>query len=351
MPRTLRILCLALLAVLASAVPAQAGSALPGDKANFVVATGNLTAGARTNWLRLGTYAFDSANGTVSARMHLWEHARPQARVGTGTVPGDSCSTTSLSTSATVVRACEIQTAGGFTADPKDLRTGTFEMRTETVGGVAKPVLWISWNTTTAWTEKWVVETSPGLARLSFLYSTKATTGYGYGSNAALSTRRAMSSVQAHPDPLTLQGQTWTHDQVSSAGGVFQHTSFRTCDRTSWCLTMLQPTSARACQATGGCPTYGGGTTANVSSLQYYLQKLSSTDRRDTLWHWCTCLAMEQNRTCYTGNSHVKPMLQIIDDAGTFRGWVGVEASFYPYSGTDPRANDMLGVFRIADWV
>lgn len=212
--------------------------------------------------------------------------------------------------------------------------------------------MWISWsNLSSAWTEKWIVESGQDLARLSFLYSTKATAGYGYGSNAPFTTRRAMSTVQAHTAPLTLDGRFWANDQLTTPGGTFQNQSFRTCDTTTWCLTMLQPTSSRACQKSGGCPNYGGGTAANVSSIQYYLQKLSSTDRRDTLWHWCTCLAMERGERCYTGNSHVKPMLQIIDDNGAFRGWVGVEASFWPNGGTDPRKSDMLAAFRMADWV
>ncbi|WP_188196087.1 hypothetical protein [Nonomuraea sp. SYSU D8015] len=52
---------------------------------------------------------------------------------------------------------------------------------------------------------------------------------------------------------------------------------------------------------------------------------------------------------CYRGNSHVYPLLQIIDDNGGWRGWVGVEAAFYPYNDVaDPRSRDMLSVFRVA---
>ncbi|MET9431387.1 hypothetical protein [Streptomyces sp. NPDC003036] len=347
---------LSLLALPASAVPAQAQAQaqaarqLPGGKVNFVVAVGHMTATSRANRVRLGTYSFDAASGTVAARIHRWDHTEPRARVGTGTVPDDSCSTTSPSTSATLVRTCEIQTAGGFAAEPTDLGSGRYQLQTETVDGRTASVLWILWDTTPLSTEKWAVETTSTLARLSFVYATDATTGYGYGSNAPLTTRQAMTAVRDHPAPLHLQGQTWAHDQVTTAGGLFQHRSFQTCVRTTWCLTHLQPTSTRACQATGGCPNHGGGTPANVTSIQYYLQSLSPQDRRDTLWHWCTCLALEQGRTCYTGNSHVKPILQIIDDAGTFRGWVGVEASFYPFADADPRSHDMLGVFRLTDW-
>jgi hypothetical protein len=40
-------------------------------------------------------------------------------------------------------------------------------------------------------------------------------------------------------------------------------------------------------------------------------------------------------------------MLQVLDDSGAFRGWVGVEASF---STAGKRDDDMLGVFRMTDW-
>ncbi len=343
----LRAIFLTALAVAASLVPATATAAqeLPGGKANFVVSTGNLTAGTRTNWVRLGTYAFDGAAGTVSARMYLWEHQKPKARTGIGTTPDSTCSITAGS-STTQVRTCQIMTAGGFTGSPADQRSGIYELRTEN----SRPIVWISWTGSSPWTEKWAIDTQPGLARLSFLYSTKATTGYGYGSNALLTSRRAMSSVQGAPGTIQLTGSTWTGDAVSSASGVFQHKSFRTCTTTTWCLTMLQPSSSKACQKDGGCPNYGGGTPANVSSIQYYIGRVNSGDRRDTLWHWCTCLAMERKEFCYTGNSHVKPLLQILDDAGSFRGWVGVEASFYPSAAEDPRAKDQIGVFQLADW-
>ncbi|MET9951580.1 hypothetical protein ABZ135_08525 [Streptomyces sp. NPDC006339] len=340
----------AVAATAATVLPAQAtAQELPGGKANYVVSLGHLKDAARNNWVRLGTYEFDAATGTVAARMYLWEHASPKARVGTGTVPDASCATRDPNDT-TLVRACEVKTAGGFTGSPTDLRTGVYELRTVTIDGVATPIVWISWNFATAWTEQWAIENGTDLARLKFLYNTKATTGYAYGSNAALTTRRAMTTVQAHPARITLQGTSWAHDVTKPIGGTFGHTQFRTCETTTWCLTLLQPSSSTACQKTG-CPHYGGGTTPNITSIQYYLQKLANTDRRDTLWHWCTCLAMERNETCYTGNSHVKPMYQVIDDTGTFRGWVGVEASYWPNAGEDPRKSDMFAVYRMADWV
>merc|ERR1712000_40059 len=80
------------------------------------------------------------------------------------------------------------------------------------------------------------------------------------------------------------------------------------------------------------------------TSANYYIQQLTSADRRDAWWHWCSCLS--GGSTCYKGNSHLKPMLQIIDNNGHWRGWVGAEATFYP-GGSGYRGGDVLGVFEI----
>lgn len=346
--RSIRTIVL-VLAVAAGLVVASASAhavSLPGGRANYVVSLGYLDADSRSNWARLGTYEFTTA-GTVTARFWLWSQTNPKARVGTGTTPDSSCSTPD--SSSLKVRTCEVLTAGGFTAPAAETKTGTFFTFTGEVGGVPTQVVNIRWNTSQTWTEEWHVHPSDNLARLDFKYNTLATHGYGYGSNAALSTRRAMSSVRSFPGTLKQDLWGWSQDAVSHhPGQTFHHTNYSTCATTTWCLTYLQPSSTRACQATGGCPNHGGGSDTNDSSVQNLLTKVSSNDRRDTLWHWCTCLAREQGRFCYTGNSHVKPLLQILDDAGHFQGWVGVEASFYPYN--NDRFRDMISVFRISDY-
>jgi hypothetical protein len=315
-------------------------TALPGGKANFVVTQGFLRAASTQNWVRLGTYQFKT-NGTVSANTYLWWQRNPEGRQATGVVPDSSCAT-KAGGSSTRVRACDVLTAAGFKGSPDESRTGTYT----TAGNVVS----IRWKIAQTWTEKWNVRLSPDgkLAQLQFASSSLATNGYGYGSNASLSTRRAMSSVRAFAGALKQDLTSWSGNHlVKSEGQVFKQSSFRGCATTTWCLTYLQPSSKGACQKSGGCPTVGGGTRANVSSIQYYLVKVANNDRRDTLWHWCTCLAMESKTFCYSGNSHIKPLLQIIDDSGAFRGWVGAEASFYS---SGPRTKDMMAVFRIADF-
>jgi hypothetical protein len=330
------------LAGLVKAGPVQA-AALPGGKANFVITQGFLDSSSLENWVRLGNYQF-STDGTVLARTYLWWQRYPEARIGTGTTPDSSCSTTAGS-SLSQVRTCEVLTAGGFRSSPEETRTGTFTY--------SNGVVSISWQISQTWNEEWYLTLSADgkLAKLDYKYNTLARYGYGYGSNAALTTRRAMSTVLAFPGTLKLDQAGWANGQISTVTGqTFGLSSFRQCTSTTWCLTYHQPSSAAACQAAGGCPNYGGGTAADDSSIEYYLVMVSSGDRRDTMWHWCRCLAKERGEFCYTGNSHVKPMYQVIDDDGAFHGWVGAEASFYNSPSADPRAHDQLSVFRMADF-
>ncbi|NUR90504.1 MAG: hypothetical protein HOY71_41050 [Nonomuraea sp.] len=327
----------ALLASGVSSADAARATPLPGGKANYVVSQGFLKKGSQSNWVRLGTYQF-KPNGTVSASGYLWWQRKPTARQPTGVVPDASCST-KAGKSSSRVRACNVLTAAGYTGSPTDARTGTYT----TSGGVVS----IKWNIGQTWRETWRVALSPDrkLSQLKFVSSSLATTGYGYGSNAALSTRRAMSSVRT-TGGLRQDLTSWAAGTiVHSNNQPFTASAFHGCASASSCLTYLQPSSNTACQKEGGCPNFGGGTKANISSIQYYLTQIGR-DRRDTMWHWCTCLAMEAKQFCYNGNSHIKPLEQIIDDSGRFRGWVGVEASF----STGGRSKDMIAVFRLSDF-
>ncbi|TMR15462.1 hypothetical protein ETD86_27170 [Nonomuraea turkmeniaca] len=354
-----------LLLPLLAASPAQAAAALPGGRPYYVVATAHLTPdNAYQNWGRLSWYTF-STSGTVSSRTWTWEQARRTEipRTKTGTLAG-SPNCTDRTAPFDKVLPCYVRTAHAYTDPPTEERTGTFSLSGD--------VLHITWNVSSgSWSEEWYVSTNSAgtLAKLEFKYNTKATHGFGYGSTSGFSTRRAMETVEQYSSTLYLRQWSWSNKTLTPPAdlskSVFQLPSYTQCDQDSWCLTYLQPSSSAACQK-GGCPTYGGGTTPNITSIQYYLAMISNGDRRDTLWHFCSCLPMEQalkdndpatdpyEPPCYTGNSHVKPLMQIIDDNGQFQGWVGIEASVYPYSappGEDVRDKDMFAVLRIADFL
>ncbi|MEV6237341.1 hypothetical protein [Lentzea sp. NPDC051838] len=336
MPLVLAVLCLF------AFLPATAAAAdLPGGKANFVVTLGSFKAG-QDNWVRLGDYQF--AGGRVTARTYLWRQGKPAFRVGTGTKPDRSCSTPTAAPGQSLVRECEVQTTDGFTSDPTERRTGDYRIE----NGLLK----ITWTDVgQAWSEQWALTPSPDgkLVRLDLRFNTLATAGYAYGSNTPLTTRRQMASVQAFPGTLQLDLRGWERNAPRELDAdPYEIGKFKTCATTSWCLTYLLPAAKSACRE--GCVK--GNTDL---SIQNYVVRVSNNDRRDTHWQWCSCLTKDENgneQTCYTRNSHVRPMLQILDDDAQFRGWVGVEASFNPVvkPGVNPRDSDMLWTFRVTDF-
>ena len=333
MIRTLHALLLTLATAASAVAPGSAAPPrqLPGDRSDFVVATAHLAPDA---WTRLGTYHFD-ANGTVTAHSYRWElkhRPRSPVRVPVGARPnGVDCAPGSVTRPGS--RPCQVMTAAGFTGRAPELRRGTFEMRP---GSVVR-IVW-----TPQSTEEWSVQSLRGLVRLAFRNSGDATDGYAYGSKAGLSTRRAISSVHDSPRRLPLTGWSWdprTGKRTAMKSSPFGQQNYRRCASPSWCMTQYQSGST-VCDCKGSKDT----------SIQYYLARVNNHDRRDTWWHWCTCLVAKHGQPCYSGNSHVKPLLQVLDDSGEFRGWVGVEASFSPY-GTNAAAlrDHMLGVLQFIE--
>lgn len=306
---------------------------LPADKSNYVVSFGSLS-DSGGNWVRLGTYEFGT-DGRVSSSTWAWSQAKPAKRVGTGTIPDGDCSGTD-----STVRECEIRTVDGFRSAAPEARGGDYTLHTASDG---REFVNIQWDASSWRSEEWYVELAPDrtYSRLTFKYSPKFTHGYGYGSNRSLTERRPMSTVAGHEAPLRMTYSRAAHGDVTPVDGDWDMSRYGHCTGTTWCLTYKIPEASTACRCAAPHD--------DDRSIQNYVQQLSSHDRRDTFWHWCTCLAKDS--PCYKGNSHVYPLLQVIDDNGGWRGWVGVEAAFYPYDDPDARSKDMLSVFRVAEWV
>jgi hypothetical protein len=297
-----------------SASPAAAVS-LPGGMSRFVVSIGKVDASSRTNWNRLANYSF-TTTGTVTESHWHWTQRERVSRSYTG-VYASNCG----------ARNCNVQTGNGYqsTSAPDHLQ-GTY-----TVTGDVLRVTWDggSW-------EEWTVTTPLNgmLAKLTFRGNNfGATHGFGYGSNAAWSTRATMAQIAAAPwDTMIHTYYLWKTDSNgvpyidSGTGSPFWYKYYQVC------------TGAR-CAA------------GSTTKAQYYISMPNTTtyNRRDTLWHWFTANADGRGEYCYTGNSHVKPMMQIIDEAGGFHGWVGVEASINQSSPSQGTSADDIGVFLISD--
>ncbi|WP_129669918.1 hypothetical protein [Phytoactinopolyspora endophytica] len=300
-----------------SAPSAQAAE-LPLGKQRFVVSIGGLRASSTENWVRLGQYEFHS-DGTVTEQHWHWSQRIRVNRVGTGFVARD-CPT----------RTCEVQTAGGYqsTAASSTLN-GTY-----TVDGDRLRVTWSNG----LW-EDWVIESAANgaLATLAFADANfTATHGYGYGSNAAWNDRASMQTMAAAD-----------HTQFEHSYRLWKTTSSNSdpfIDSGDGSPFWVQDWSVCS-----GASCLGARTSGGTAGTDYYVSPARSPigHRRDTMWSWRLANADGRNEYCYTGNSHVKPMMQIIDDNGGFHGWVGVEASLNETVAEQGRYADDIGVFSI----
>lgn len=313
--RSLAVLLLVGVTVFAS--PPANASGNPGGMSRFVVALGNLPTGHQDVWVRLGSYSFTASQGQVTASFYVWEQDSATSRIGTGTTSvgcGD-------------VPTCEVRTAAGFTGSPTEHRTGTFVDNGS----------WIRIDWTNGWWEEWDVRTAAdgSLAQLVWRDSNYASKGTAYGSNATFQVRRATSTILGSAQSLPYRGTTWNDGALRSFNQAFDTTRYSMCTTATWCMTSRQATST-ACSCSS----------APSTAINYYLARVGNTDRRDTWEHWCQCLADGRGETCYTGNSHTKPLLQIIDENNAWRGWVGVEV-FYDQTGGNPQ-HGYFSTFAIA---
>ncbi|HEY0449996.1 hypothetical protein [Actinophytocola sp.] len=301
--------------VLLLGVLTVAAGAAPGGMSRFTVAIGGLSVSSRTNWVRLGTYSF-TAGGQVTESHFHWSQRERVVRTSTG-VRAANC----------VARDCVVRTANGYEASSQpDHLSGTY-----TVTGTTLRITW----TGNGW-EQWQVSQpiSGKLAKLTYQGSSfGATHGFGYGSNAAWTARASMAQVAAF-DHTKLKHD--YHLWKTNAGTPYLDEG---SGNPFWVLGW-DPCASSRCLG------------ARTTGTEYYLStaNTTSTDRRDTMWHWRTSLADGRGETCYTGNSHVKPMLQIIDSDGGFHGWVAVEASLNQTVPDQGTSADDIGVFEISEF-
>jgi hypothetical protein len=308
-------------AVLLVAPPAPHSSArqegTPLGKSNFAIALGGLDPASRDNWVRLGEYTF-TADGGVLEVYWTWRQSVRVRRASTGN-PAWGCTG----------RDCTVLTASGWqSADAARALTGRYRVR--------DGELHIAWDDG-HW-EDWTLTSLPGgeLADVELAANDLgATHGFGNGSNAPWTARVPASGIAA-ADHATFAHRYYLWKTRSGSpyidhgdGSPFWVTRWRLC-------------------ADGRCLGARTHRERDPAHTVYYIAPAdtASGHRRDTLWHWRTALADGREENCYTGNSHVKPMIQVVDDDGGFHGWVGVEASLNQTT-SEGRDADDIGVFRI----
>jgi hypothetical protein len=311
----------ALTGALTGAVRASAASEpAPGGKTNFVVSVGGFAANTTTNWLRISEYTFDPAQGTVTGTWWRWNQTSMRdIRVDTP-IAAAGCGPTQ----------CYARTAKRYLSPPSESSTGTYH-----VVGDALAIRWPSGSS--AVQENWTVtqvSKTDGSADTSLVqlvwagagagYS--ATAGYGFGSNASFSVSASMAQLM-QPENKVSYPYFYTGYHAGALTSGTSHLAlwnFNAC-QDGRCLGATSRTKPG-----NGCTDYPPGDSAEMATINYYFAQFAG-DRRNAYEHWFRCLGYRDNtgQTCYKLNSHVKPLIQVIDDAGRFRGWVGAETAYY----------------------
>ncbi len=358
-----------LASLLVAPAAARAASTLPGGKANWVVSVGGLDIPGNNNyrnWVRLGYYTFQE-NGTVTTDFWTWNQRDSPVRVPA--VTDADCGAP--------VPTCDVRTVKGFGSGPGQGFKGTYAH----APGGRVVVTWTKDKSgaalDSALTESWILEPAQlaggGVARMrsSNYYAEQfdatvpgpidpfsdygATFGIAYGSNASTSSRVPMEQLLTDDEYSTEKykgsfitanggvvrregtGGDWTFSG-QGAGATNAGKPWQACAGAAQCMGYLQPGTS--------CKPQGGN---NSKNRVRYLAEMG-TGRQNTEEYWCESLLGSSGDTCYTHNSHPRPMLQVIDDAGRFQGWVGVEAFTHvetedPQKATEDWSGYYWGVF------
>jgi hypothetical protein len=298
-------LCLVVVGALTLTGVVPPGAALaaerPGGKESYAVTIGQVAPAGTTpsgkEFSRLAMYYFD-LDGTVREAFWFWSWSigYPAATIGPTSANCDNC---------------RIHTAGGFQkgAEVKELR-GQY---TTTGDRLA-----ITWNNGA--TENWTVtQPEPGISVIALTNSNYgANVGKGYGSNVSTKVAVQLKDMPKKYYPGESAYNAWDERNKKLVSG--RVTSginlrlFQECNDNCLSAAVEVAPDSTACSA---CKP------GEKKAIRYYMA--SDGGRKNYYEHFCTCLLQGSN-VCYTGGSHLKPQLQVIDDAGRFRGWVGIEA-------------------------
>jgi len=317
--------------VAAQLISVPAHAAPPLGKQNWVVSAAGFRTDAYRNYIRLGYIVFNTTSTAVEHNFWTWNQADYPLPIASGDVyycgswvPGTNPRNN-----------CAIKTAPGFTGNPNGRFTGTYSYNSAT------SQVTITWTQSTIdgstvavnLVETWNVSTQrTGLARMVLAGDNYSLTyGIAFGSNAslAITSKAPPSAIKATTATYLLEGQAVSNGNlgmyVRGANGGLTMSGWNLCDDGS-CMGTVQNNAGcgvSSCCAPGPAYEECAARLAAVNRRFYYLSNAFG-GRRNSYEYWCECLSYD---ACYTRNSHVKPLLQVIDDFGIFQGWVGAEVS------------------------
>jgi hypothetical protein len=275
---------------------------LPGGRRFYTAAFGRFTTSCASNWVRLQFMTFNE-DLTVAGAYWQWTESEPVTMAPAATA-NPLCTKT----------ACKVWTTPGFLDQGGTAQQGTYSVQGND--------LTISW--TGGYVDRWRISLPSGdTARLTWLGSTSAATqGIGYGSNNSTNESKSLAEIQVALNGKSYPGlyQSVVGQKLIAGGSAVGFDGGLTpCQAANTsCIRARTPHSKNVC--TEGCGAYGN----PEKTITYYLA--SKNDSRKVAYeNYCTCLA--QGAECYDRGSHIKPMIQVLGDTGTFHGFVGVEAS------------------------
>lgn len=310
---------------------------LPQGKRNFSVTMGNFDLNGYT-WVRVINWTFNETNGTVGGTSWTW---RSDVKAGKAIFNDHFCTMGGASSN------CNVYAPTGWSTQSASIWqswSGTYTYN-HTTGRL--DIQWNTWagNPTTA-SDSWTV-TLPetGLARVNLITSNYTLThGRGYGSNAAWTTYKTIGNMFSSglPSYTSLTGRNVRAAGSSTAGTVTIYPTQSTpglwggaAFSLAGCTT---PSSSNPAGTTmhkydseaSGCNVPEACTTTRTGSTVH----LATTSNRQVAYNnWCACLPKAADWPCYTGNMHPMALMQVIDDGGTLKGFVGIEAQNPPEAG------------------
>lgn len=294
---------------------ALAGTPLPGGRAYYVV---TLMGGAvNAKFVRIAQYSFTAgagSTGTVTEQFKFWD------QVFTGDAYSNKVAT-GYTTGNCLYNNCTIKTPIGYQPGQAwSTLSGTYYI--DVNGRVV-----ITW--TGGSVETWTISYPKTYYAMFTIFNSNYNVqhGWGFGSNTNFNTGATIAQIKA-------AGSLNTADYWQNAYGVADQQSTGQW----WNMPAYNPCSTPSMQITES------GAACSANKWHSYVAGDPATDKRKNYWNHqldiVTCADVPG--PCISPQAgHTVAMLQVLDDAGVFRGWVAVEASLH----TQATGNAVVGTF------
>jgi len=294
-------------AALATAVGALAVG-LPGGRPNYVITVFGGAIDAK--FVRIAQYTFTGSSGstgTVTEQFQYWNQS---------TFTGDDLTNKVLTgyTTAGCPWNCTVKTPIGFQpGNAWKTLSGTY-------------IIDVNGRVVVTWTggqyETWTISSPKTYYSMFTIFNSNYNVlhAWGFGSNASFSTGATVSQIVA--GGLLNDYQYWQNSygvaDAQNTNGYLDMGPYIICGTSN---TLQLPAPPLPPCDPSYWRSYFAGNPATDLRKNYWQHQLGSVACSDSQGSSTTCISV--------GGGHTWAMLQVIDDNGVFRGWVGTEASLH----------------------